>query len=143
MKDTDLDHVIQQDHQAMTAFCLGDPEPKKRLYSHSDDVTLANPLGPPARGWQQVAAVLDTAASMMRDGEPTGFERIADYETAELAYIVEIERSTAKFGGADVRAKAALRATTIYRREPDGWKILHRHADPITTPRSVQSILAD
>jgi hypothetical protein len=42
MKDGELDKLIQQDHEALAAFCLGDPEPKKRLYSHSDDVTLAN-----------------------------------------------------------------------------------------------------
>ena len=141
MKDGELDKLIQQDHEALVAFCLGDPEPKKRLFSHGDDVTLANPLGPPARGWQQVAAVIDGAAAMLRDGEPTGFERISEYETTDLAYMVEIERSTAKFGGAEEPSSVALRATTIFRREEDGWKIVHRHADAITTPRPVESIL--
>jgi ketosteroid isomerase-like protein len=141
MKDGELDKLIQQDHEALAAFCLGDPEPKKRLYSHSDDVTLANPLGPPARGWPQVAAVMDAAAAMLRDGEPTGFERISEWETTDLAYILEIERSTAKVGGAEESSQVALRATTIYRREDNAWKIMHRHADPITTPRTAESIV--
>jgi hypothetical protein len=29
--------------------------------------------------------------------------------------------------------------TTIFRREDDAWKIAHRHADPITTPRPIES----
>jgi ketosteroid isomerase-like protein len=142
MKDIELDTMIQQDHQALAAFCVGDPEPKKRLFSHTDDVTLANPLGPPAHGWQQVSAVLDAAAAALREGELSGFERIADYETPELACIVEIERTTAKVGGAETPSAIALRATTIYRREEDAWKIVHRHADPITTARPAQSVVA-
>ncbi|MET7281674.1 nuclear transport factor 2 family protein [Kribbella sp. NPDC005582] len=141
MKDVELDKLIQQDHEASTAFCLGDPEPKKRLYSQSGDATLANPIGPPARGWQQVVAVLDAAAALLRDGKPTEFERISEFETADLAYIIEIERTTVKIGGAEERSSVALRATTIFRREEAGWKIVHRHADPITTPRPVQSIV--
>ena len=31
-------------------FVKGNPEPAKELFSRKDDVTLANPLGPPARG---------------------------------------------------------------------------------------------
>ena len=65
MKDAGLDQLIEMDHQATAAIIKGDPEPKKQLYSRGDYATLANPLGPPARGWQQVEA----AASQLRDGE--------------------------------------------------------------------------
>jgi hypothetical protein len=55
-------------------------------------VTLANPLGPPARGWEQVAEVMGHAASTHRDGELTSIEIVAKHVTPELAYVVEIER---------------------------------------------------
>ena len=142
MKDVELDKLIQQDHQASAAFCLGDPEPKKRLYSHSDHAKLANPLGPPARGWQQVAATLDAAAGMLRDGEPTTYERVSECETTDMAYILELERTSVKVGGAEEPSTVALRATTIFRREEDGSKIVHRHADPITTPRPIHSVVS-
>jgi ketosteroid isomerase-like protein len=141
MSMSDLEQVMEQDHRALDAFMKGDPEAKKRLYSKGDDATLANPLGPPARGWNQVEEALERAASQVRDGEVVAFERISQYATADLAYIIEIERTRAKIGGTDDMAAFSLRATTIFRREDDGWKVVHRHADPITAPRPIESVV--
>jgi ketosteroid isomerase-like protein len=140
MSASDLAQVMEEYHQALDAFVKGDPEPNKKLFSRRDDVTLANPLGPPARGWDQVKT-LERAASQIREGEATGFERISEYATPDLAYILEIERYRAKLGGADEMSPISLRATTIFRREDDGWRIVHRHADPITSPRPVESVV--
>ncbi len=75
----------------------------------------------------------------MCEGEPCTFERISGSATADWAYIVEIERGRLKVGTSDEPAPVALRVTTIFRREDDGWRIVHRHADPITTPRPIES----
>ena len=138
---SDLTQVMEQDHQALDAFVKGDPEPKKKLFSRRDDVTLANPFGPPARGWNQVEKTLERAASQLREGEAIRFERISEYATADLAYIVEIERYRGKVGVANEITPNSLRVTTIFRREDGEWKIVHRHADPITSPRPPESIL--
>ena len=95
----DVDELIEQYHQALDEFLKGNPEPVKKLFSHRDDVTLANHLvGPPARGGEQVGATLEHAASQFRDGENVGFETVAKYVTPELAYVLEIERAKAKVG---------------------------------------------
>jgi ketosteroid isomerase-like protein len=141
MSASDLAQVMEQDHRALDAFVKGDPEPKKRMFSRRDDVTLANPLGPPARGWNQVEKTLEHAASQLREGEAIGFERISEYATDDLAYIVEIERYRGKVGGVDEIAPNSLRVTTIFRREDGEWKVVHRHADPITSPRPIESTL--
>jgi ketosteroid isomerase-like protein len=106
----------------------------KALFSHRDDATLANPFGPPVRGWDQVAEALDYASSRFREGEVASFESIARYEAADLASILEVERWEAKVGGRDEVAPFVLRVTTTFRREDDAWKLVHRHADPISTP---------
>jgi hypothetical protein len=97
---SDLEQVIDETHRALDAFAGGDAEPLKSLYSRREDVSLANPFGPAARGWSQVADTMERAALNYRDGEATGFERVSEYATSDLAYIVEVERFRAKVGGA-------------------------------------------
>jgi ketosteroid isomerase-like protein len=76
------------------------------------------------------------------DGEIVGFENVAKYVTAELAYVVEIERGKSKVGGREDIAPSALRVTMIFRPEEDGtWKVVHRHADPITTAQPAVSVI--
>ncbi|MBP2236742.1 ketosteroid isomerase-like protein [Sinorhizobium kostiense] len=140
MLEPDLTKFIEQDHRALDAFVKGNPEPLKDLYSRRDDVIIANPFGPPARGWEKVAATMERAATNYREGEATGFERISDYATADLGYIIEIERFRSKVGGGDEIVPLELRVTTIFRREEGAWRIILRHADPITSARSPESI---
>jgi hypothetical protein len=87
----DVDELIEQFYLASDEFLKGNPEPVNKLWSHRDDVTLANPQGPAVRGWEQVAQTMERAASYLRDGEITGFETVAKYVTPELAYVVAVE----------------------------------------------------
>jgi ketosteroid isomerase-like protein len=83
---------------------------------------------------------MERASSRWSEGEIVGFENVAKYATSDLGYIVEIEQFRAKLGGSKEAAPVALRTTSILRRENGGWKILHRHADPITTEQPVESV---
>ena len=139
----DFDQVVEPYHQALGEIIKGSPEAYKELYSHRDDVTLANPFGPPVRGWDEVAKTLERAASHYRDGEATGFENLAKYVTPELAYLVEVERCKAKVGGREDLSAVALRVTSIFRPEEGTWKIVHRHADPITTSQPPESVIQE
>jgi len=141
MRTVDFDEVVEQYHLALGEFVNGNPEPAKMMYSHREDVTLANPFGPPVRGWEQVAATVERAASQLRDGEKLGFDIVAKYVTPELAYIVELDHTKARVGGRQDVAPFALRVTTIFRPEDGVWKVVHRHADPITTAQPAESII--
>jgi len=129
----DLKGLVEQYHQAADHFSRGNAELVNALFSHRDDVTLANPFGPSVRGWRQVSEALDSASSRFRDGKVTSFESIAQYLAPELACILEVERWHAKVGGRDEMATFDLRVTSTFRREDDTWKLVHRHADPIST----------
>jgi ketosteroid isomerase-like protein len=137
----DFDEVLEPYHLALGEIINGNPDGYKKLYSHRDDVTLANPFGPPARGWDEVARTLERAASHYREGELTGFENVSKYVTAELAYLVEMERFEAKVGPRVDASPVGLRVTSIFRPEDGTWKVVHRHADPITTPQPAESVI--
>jgi ketosteroid isomerase-like protein len=139
----DFDEVIEQWHLAQGEFLKGNPEPVKERWSHREDVSVANPYGPPVRGWEQVAKTVEHAASLRSDGEFVGSEVVAKYVTAELAYVVQIERAKAKVGGREDITPYAVRATNIFRLEDGEWKVVHRHADPITTPQPAESVIQE
>ena len=138
----DVDKLIEQYHLGGDEFLKGNPEPLLELWSRRDDVTLANPYGPPVRGWDEVAEASDRATSQLRDGQTVGFEIVAKYVTAELAYVVQIERVKAKIGRSEDMTPFDLRVTMVFRPEEGGeWKVVHRHADPITTAQPAESVI--
>jgi ketosteroid isomerase-like protein len=44
-------------------------------------------------------------------------------------------------GGRNDHTPVALRVTSIFRRENGAWRLVHRHADPITSARSPESVI--
>ncbi len=137
----DFDQVVEENHRALDAFARGDHEPLAKLWSTQDDVTLGNPFGPFVRGFDEVVHTMQRAASFYRDGEAVGFDLVAKHVTADLALLVEVERLSAKMGGREDATPVALRTTSVFRNEGGAWKLMHRHADPITSARSADSVI--
>ena len=54
-----------------------------------------------------------------------------------------IERVKAKVGGRKDITQTALRVTMIFRPEEGVWKVVHRHADPITTAQPAESVIQE
>ena len=140
----DVDRLIERYHLAGDEFLKGNPEALKELWSRADDVTLANPYGAVAHGAARADEATDRAASQFRDGELVGAEIVEKLVTPELAYVVEIEWAKAKIGGSEDIAPFALRVTMIFRPEEYGeWKVVHRHADPITSAQPAESVIQE
>jgi ketosteroid isomerase-like protein len=136
-----LTGAIEQSHAALGAILKGDPSVYRALYSLEDDVTLGNPFGPYVRGRRKVELTLAGAASYYGDGEVIDVELIAKYVSDDLACVVEVERGRTKVGGAEDLVPVAVRVTSVFRLESGSWKLVHRHADPITTPRPAASVI--
>lgn len=130
----DVDEVIAQYHSACHAFALGDPTPFRALYARSDDVLLANPFGGSSLGWAAVSQAMDFASSNFRDGMPVQFKEVSRYTGTDLVTLFEHEHWETKVGGRDELSLFDLRVTTTFRLGSDGWELVSRHADPLTTP---------
>lgn len=147
MTDTDLSRTIEGYREGLRVFSEGHPEPCASFFSRREDVTLANPLGPPRRGPAAVRDAIVAAAANFAEGGPfrfdevtTRFEEISRFATPDLGYVVQLEHTEGRLGGREDPVVIELRATMIFRREEDGaWKVAHRHADPITTDRPLST----
>lgn len=133
-----FDQAVEQYHAALREFVKGDPQPALQMFSKRDDVLLCNPFQPFAHGPKEIAEATQRAASHFAEGT-TESETVLTFTTADLGYIVDVERFTALVDGKE--SSGALRVTMIFRREDEGWKLAHRHADPITTLQAAESIL--
>lgn len=136
-----FEQAVEASHRALDEIARGNLDPFMALYTDREDATVGNPFGPPARGRDEIEQAGRRAADNYRDGRAIDFENVATYVTADLGYTFEIERFETKLAGADELTLVSLRVTSVYRREGRCWKLLHRHADPITTLRPADSVI--
>jgi len=142
VSEHDFDSAIAAYRDALQAFVSGDPKGVLSRFSEEDDVTLANPLGPPRRGPSDVRRAAEEAAANFQSGS-VRFEEVSRYATPDLGYVVQFERVDARLVGSEGMRQMSLRVTMVFRREDEVWKVAHRHADPITSPRPISSTFDD
>ena len=135
-----FDDALKAFNAAQHHYLNGDPEPVRAIFSRRDDVTLCNPVGPPCRGPEMVDRAAAEPSSHLSDGEVSGSEEISRFVSDDLGYVVRIERGRAHIDHSPEPVPYALRVTMIIRLEGESWKVAHRHADPITSVRPLDSI---
>ena len=135
-----LEAAVAQSHRALTAILNGDPKGYEALFADRENITLGNPFGPFASGRSAVVKTLAGAAAKYREGSAS-VELIGKYADDKLACIVEVENDRAKVGTSDAFAEFHVRVTSLYEKIDGNWRLVHRHADPITTPRPAESVL--
>jgi ketosteroid isomerase-like protein len=126
--------------EADTALHNGDAAPRKAMWSTQEPVTLFG-AAMMTTGWPQIEATFDRLATRFSDCTSFDIEVVAAEARGDLAYLVAIEHTTASIGG-DPPAPYSLRVTTIFRREARAWKVVHRHADPLTSGASTRDRLS-
>ena len=137
----DFDDAVEAYRQALRPYVKGDPGPVTAFFSRRDDVTLANPLGPPRRGPAEVDKAIAEGAANLKDGSVRRVEEVSRYSTPDLGYVVQLERTEARLPNSENMTPFALRVTMVFRREGDTWRVAHSHADPITTARPFSTLI--
>ena len=119
---------IKKLETAEEEFVQGRPAAFQALWSHDDDVTLCGGFGGVERGWQNVTARLGWVSAKYSDGTRSR-EEISSMVGDEFAYLVQSEVIRSRVAGQTEPSTQELRATMVFRRESDEWRIVHRHAD--------------
>lgn len=116
--------------EAETALHSGDTAPRIAMWSRADPLTVFG-AALSAQGWAEIGPMFDRLGTTFSGCESYRNEVIAAGASGDLAYIVALEHTTASINGAPAQP-FVLRATTVFRREDGEWKVVHRHADPLS-----------
>jgi ketosteroid isomerase-like protein len=127
---TDLDEflavMVPRMRAADTALHNGDATDRIAMWSHEDPITLFG-AALSGSGWSQIGPVFDKLASSFSNCTSAEIDVLAAGVSDDLAYVVSVEHTSVSISGAPTTY--SLRVTTIFRREHDDWKVVHRHAD--------------
>jgi ketosteroid isomerase-like protein len=125
---------------AETALHNGDVEPRLRMWSRTDPLTLFG-AARTGQGWDELHATFQWLESTFSDCISYEHEVVAAGASGNLAYLVALEHNTTSVDG--VQRTYTLRATTVFRREAGEWKIVHRHGDPYVGNRELADAVAN
>lgn len=126
--DAEWTAFITQLETAEEEFVQGRAAAFQALWSRAHDVTLCGGFGGVERGWQNVTERLGWVSQKYSDGTRTR-EEISRTVAGDFAYLVQREVIHSRLGSQIELSTLELGATMVFRREADGWRILHRHAD--------------
>ena len=136
--DSEFLAFLRQWDEAQARFLTGDPTLWKQNASQREDATILGGFGGFEKGWAEIGPRYDWASSQYKEsGAKLKTEYISTIVSGDLAFTVAIERQQeVRLGGQGTPTQRALRATQIFRKEEGAWKLLHRHADPLTEKKS-------
>jgi ketosteroid isomerase-like protein len=129
-----LDEFVPRQEAADHELHNGDPEPRMKLWTREDPVTVLGAFGVAASGWEEVRETFEWVASQFSRCESFRLEIIAAGVSGDLAYTVGYEHSIVARNDGPAKPNR-LRVTHAYRREDGEWKIVHRHGDGLGSDR--------
>ena len=128
-----IPEVIDLWSAAAQAYMNGDLRTYAGLARHGEDYTLLPPIGgDPRRGFDGSDEAVEWTARTFLGGD-TDVEVFATYSSGDLAVLVAVERQQGTVAPLP-RQDWSLRITLVFRREDGAWRLVHRHADPLTRP---------
>ncbi len=137
-----VERLLAEALAAWRAFMNGDGKPAAELMSHTPDFTIFGPFGAtPPSGWTEMSAKMQAAVAAQFQGGTVAIELVQAYVADDIIVLAMIERAAVNFRGLEGTRRWELRATQVYRREATHWKVVHRHADPLITPRNLEQTL--
>lgn len=126
---------------ANDALMRGDIEVYNELIRLAGDFVLMSPFGgTPSRGAEYTPERIEAMGRFFRNGTLTQ-ELVTSWISPQMAVLATIERTSVEVGGLPAQ-DWALRVTQVYRREGEGWQLIHRHADPLSHGISLETAAA-
>jgi ketosteroid isomerase-like protein len=114
--------------EACTAIHNGDSGPWMAMWSRTEPVTLFG-AAKSGRDWAEIEPIFEALGQQFSNCVAYENKIVTAEASGDLAYTVALEHTTASVNGEPTTFD--LRVTTIFRREDDEWKAVHRHGDAL------------
>jgi ketosteroid isomerase-like protein len=138
--DEELGKLVERVREATGALMQGDVRRYLGLVSHAADFTLMPPTGGPTRhGFDGSPAGVEALEKTFTGGGDGDLELESRYASGDLAVLVGVERQHGPVGGLPDQ-DWPLRVTLVFRREGSDWRLVHRHADALVHPISMEQL---
>lgn len=138
--ERDLDELVERVREAAGALMQGDVRRYFALVNEAPDYTLMPPTGGPTRhGPDTSAASIEALEEFFAGGGKADLELERSYASGDLVVLVGVERQHGTVGGLPDQ-DWSLRVTLVFRREGSDWRMVHRHADALVHPISMEKL---
>jgi ketosteroid isomerase-like protein len=125
----ELESLIDKMQQANQDLGHGNAEPIKELWSHGEEVTIfCGSSGVEVKGWNSVNERLDWLTDQISKGSSYTYEKISLQASENFASLQQTEHYKSPEGLA-----MDLGVTILFKKETSGWKIVHRHAENLSS----------
>lgn len=114
-------------YRSLNVMLGGDPSAVLAVWSDAEDVTYGGPFGGLATGRASVAEVFTAQAAMQLGGRL----EVSDVHVVEadgMGYTFCTEHGSDHVVDG-TPTSLTHRATNVFRREADGWRLVHHHTD--------------
>src|SRR5215204_4213628 len=110
------------------------------LVNPARDYTLMPPNGGPTRhAFDSSPAGVEVLEKTFAGGGDGDLELVQRYASGDLAVVVGVERQHGPIGGLPDQ-EWPLRVTLVFRREDSDWRLVHRHADALVHPITMEQL---
>ena len=133
--DDEVRQASKRFYAALNRMAEGDPGEMPGIWSQAATVTTMHPVGGREVGWDAVAKPWAAIAGLCSGGEVALTDQLLQVG-GDMAYETGTERGRVAMAGQSIEIDH--RVTNVYRREADGWKIVHHHVD--LSPAMIQVI---
>jgi ketosteroid isomerase-like protein len=139
--DKEVADLIRLTAEAASALIRGDARAYLARIKLADDYTLMQPLGGEAtRGFDASTQNPEAMERFYQAGE-ADLDLVQSYASGDMVVLVAIERQHGEVGGLPDQ-DWSVRVTLVFRRELSEWLLVHRHADPLVHPISLEKAAA-
>jgi len=136
-----VDELVKRSERQAQLFNTGEMERWLELVQPGDDFTLMQPFGGPAsHGFDPSPEHLARLSANFRNGSAR-LELVHAMASDDLAVLAYVEHQDGEVHGLP-KQDWSLRVTQVFRRDGQAWKLVHRHADPLVRPISLEQAAA-